>query len=122
MAQTFQPILLSSWIGTLSYFRHPQSDYVLRNGITTTSEAHNHFFFYAHSRCLHQTLVCLVDEKIIGIFIHESRSRNCYISLVSCHISTIFILIAFKPPKGTAAMVDLSKNQFSTHSMKQFTL
>ena len=61
-------------------------------------------------------------HEIIGNFIHESRSRNCYTPSVSSLISMILISIVFKPPKGTPTMVDLSTNRFSTHSMKRFTL
>ena len=68
-------------------------------------------------------MVCLVGVKIIGIFIvivHESQSCNCYTPSVSCHISMIFILIAFKPPKSTPTMVDLSTKRFSPHFVKRF--
>ena len=41
---TYTPI--STYFSTVGYFRHPQSaGYLVRNGIITTSETHNHFFF-----------------------------------------------------------------------------
>ena len=39
-----QPICLSVYFSTLGYFIHPQSGYLVLNGITTTSETHNDFF------------------------------------------------------------------------------
>ena len=48
---------------------------------------------------------CMVGMKTNSFFIHKSRSRNCDIGWVLCHISMAFNWIAFKPQKGTPTIV-----------------
>ena len=92
-----------------------------------------HIYVYTHvgneqsSQCHQYCHVALERLAVYGgssssICVNLKSQDFCGLLWRQCHISMVFISIAFKLPKGTPTMVDLSTNQFSTHSMKRFTL
>ena len=69
--------------------------------------------------------VCLVGGKTNNnVFIHETLLCNCDTGRVLCRISMVFILISFKPQKGTPMMVTSMHlhSDFSSFLQRVYTM